>query len=247
MSKKLILFLFFREEKEAIKKEMVSAKKIVVVIAAVAVVAAIGTYFGLTAPENGLSPVPDSGLDLPTNVEFSGTELNEETRTQIVSDVLAEITPYKGVRYEKVNISALRNGEDYDLTVICFSDVCECQDVYVFTYYGASKRSVKNRYVLEAIPPSERAKAISVALQNEEAADLIRKNSLESVTPTVRRVLPETAEKFYLPKTLLSVSWTRFGANPAVVSVLVDPDEGKAVKVWNNLGVENKGGEIKNG
>ena len=247
MSEKLILFLFFREEKEAIKKEMVGAKTIVVVIAAVAVVAAIGTYFGLTAPENGLSPAPDSGLDLPTNVEFSGTELNEETKTEIVSKVLAEITPYKGVRYEKVNISALRNGEDYDLTVICFSDVCECQDVYIFTYYGASKRSVKNRYVLEAIPPSERAKAISVALQNEEAADLIRTNSLESVTPTVRRVLPETAEKFYLPKTLLSVSWTRFGANPAVVSVLVDPDEGKAVKVWSNLGVENKGGEIKNG
>jgi len=58
-------------------------------------------------------------------------------------------------------------------------------------------------------------------------------------------VLPETAEKFYLPKTLLSVTWTRFGENPAVVSVLVDPDEGKAVEVWTNLGMENKGGEKK--
>jgi len=57
--------------------------------------------------------------------------------------------------------------------------------------------------------------------------------------------LPETAEKFYLPKTLLSVSWTRFGANPVVVSVLVDPDEEKAVEVWSNLGVENKEGEKK--
>jgi hypothetical protein len=43
---------------------------------------------------------------------------------------------------------------------------------------------------------------------------------------------------------MLSVTWTRFGDNPAVVSVLVDPDEGKAVNVWSNLEVENKGGEM---
>ena len=227
---------------------MVGAKKIVMVVAiaaVVVVVAAVGTHFGLTVPENGLSPAPDSGLDLLTNVEFSGTELNEETKTEIVSKVLAEITPYKGVRYDKVNITAMKNGEDHDLWVICFSDACECQDVYVFTYYRAGKELVLNGHVLDAIPAAERAKAISVALQNEEAANLLKENSLESVTPTVRRVLPETAEKFYLPKTLLSVTWTRFGENPAVVSVLVDPDEGKAVEVWSNLGVENKGGEKK--
>ena len=225
---------------------MISAKKIAAVIAAVVVVAVGGTYLGLTAPENGLSPAPDLDSGLSTTVKFSGTELNEETRTQIVSEVLAEITPYKGVRYDKVNISAMKNGEDHDLRVTCFSDACEYPDVYDFTYYGASKQLVQNRYVLEAIPPNERAMAISVALQNEEAANLMRTNSLESVTPTVRRVLPETAEKFYVPKTLLSVTWTRFGENPVVVSVLVDPDEGKAVNVWSNWGVENKGGNWKN-
>ena len=227
-----------------IKKEMISAKKIAAVIAAVVVVAVGGTYLGLTAPENGLSPAPDLDSGLSTTVEFSGTELNEETRTQIVSEVLAGITPYKGIKYDKVNISAMKNGEDHDLTVICFSDECECQDVYVFTYYRAGKELVLNGHVLDAIPAAERAKAISVALQNEDAANLMRTNSLESVTPTVRRVLPETAEKFYLPKTLLSVTWTRFGENPVVVSVLVDPDEGKAVNVWSNLEVENKGGEM---
>ena len=228
---------------------MVGAKKIVVVIAAVAIVAA-GVYLelpkiehrlGRTAPGPGL----DSGLSTTAEFSFSGTELNEETKTEIVSKVLADITPYKGVRYDKVNITAMMNGEDHDLRVICFSDACEYPDVYDFTYYSARKQLVQNRYALEAIPPSERAKAISVALQNEEAANLLKENSLESVTPTVRRVLPETAEKFYLPKTLLSVSWTRFGANPVVVSVLVDPDEGKAVEVWTNLGVENKEGEKK--
>ena len=223
---------------------MISAKKIAAVIAAVVVVAVGGTYLGLTAPENGLSPAPDLDSGLSTTVEFSGTELNEETRTQIVPEVLAEIAPYKGVKYDKMNISTMRNGKDHDLRVTCFSDACEYPDVYDFTYYGASKQLVQNRYVLEAIPPNERAKAISVALQNEEAANLMRTNSLESVTPTVRRVLPETAEKFYVPKTLLSVTWTRFGEKSVVVSVLVDPDEWKAVEVWSNLEVENKGGEM---
>jgi len=227
-----------------IKKEMVSAKKIAAVIAAVVVVATVGTYFGLTATEHGLSPAPDLDSGLSTTVKFSGTELKEETKTSIVSEVLAEITPYKGVKYDKVNISAMRSGEDHDLRVTCFSDACEYPDVYDFTYYSAGKELVLNGHVLDAIPPNERAKAISAALQNEEAANLMRTNSLESVTPTVRRVLPETAEKFYLPKTLLSVTWTRFGENPAVVSVLVDPDEGKAVEVWSNLEGGNKGGEM---
>ena len=219
---------------------MVGAKKIVVVIAAVAIVAA-GVYLGLPKIEHRLghtAPSLDSGLSTAVEFSVSGTELNEETKTEIVSKVLAEITPYKGVRYDKVNITAMKNGEAHELRVICFSDACEYPDTYDFTYYGASKQLVQNRYALEAIPPSERAKAISVALQNEEAANLIRANSLESVTPTVRRVLPETAKKFYLPKTLLSVSWTRFGANPVVVSVLVDPDEGKAVEVWKTKEVK---------
>jgi hypothetical protein len=245
MSKKLIPFLFFPKGKGGDKKEMISAKKIAVVIAAVVVVATVGTYLGLPTIEHGFTPALDLDSGLSTTVEFSGAELNEEARTQIVSEVLAEITPYKGVRYDKVNISAMSNGEDYDFTVICFSDECECQDVYVFTYYRAGNELVLNGHVLDAIPAAERAKAISVALQNEGAANLLRANHLESVTPTVRRVLPETAVKFYLPRTMLSVTWTRFGDNPAVVSVLVDPDEWKAVNVWSNLGVENKGGEME--
>jgi len=220
---------------------MISAKKIAAVIATVAVVAAGGVYLGLTAIEHGFKPTPDLDSDLSMIVEFFGMELNEETRISIVSAVSAEVMPYKGVKYDRVNISATKNGEDYDLKVICFSDECECQDAYVFTYYSVEKELILNGHVLDAIPAAERAKAISVAVLNEEATNLLRANSLESVTPTVRRVLPETAEKFYLPKTLLSVTWTRFGENPVVVSVLVDPEEGKGVDVWSNLGVENKG------
>ncbi|MBA7557666.1 hypothetical protein ES705_50433 [subsurface metagenome] len=217
---------------------MWSAKKIVVVIVAVVVVAAgSGAYLVLTATK----PAPDSDSDLSTTVEISGTELKEETKMDIVSAVSAEIMPYRGVKYDRVNISATNTGEDYALTVICFSDKCEYPDVYDFTYYGPSKQLVQTGYVLEAIPAAERAEAITIAIQNEEAANLVRANDLESVVPTVRRVLLETAEKFYVPKTLLSVTWTRFGENSVVVSVLVDPDEKKAVNVWSNVGEGNKG------
>ncbi|CAG0957405.1 hypothetical protein METP3_00615 [Methanosarcinales archaeon] len=41
----------------------------------------------------------------------------------------------------------------------------------------------------------------------------------------VKRILPKTSEKFYLPKTLLSVSWKG-------ISALIDPDERKVVQVW---------------
>jgi|GEM_PF-809272 len=236
-TKRLIPFLFFPEGKGGNEK-MWSAKKIVVVIVAVVVVAAgSGAYLVLTATK----PAPDSDSDLSTTVEISGTELNEETKMDIVSAVSAEIMPYRGVKYDRVNISATENGKDYALTVISFSDKCEYPDVYDFTYYGAEKELILNGHVLEGIPAAERAMAMSVALQNEEAANLLRANSLESVTPTVRRVLPETAEQFYLPKTMLSVTWARFGENSVVVSVLVDPDEGKAVEVWSNLGEGNKG------
>ncbi len=217
---------------------MISAKKIVAVIVAVVMVVAVSAYLGLTANK----PAPDLDSDLSTTVEFYGTELDEKTERSILSVVSAEIMPYKGVKYDRVNISATENGEDYDLTVICFSDKCEYPDVYDFTYYDASNQLVQTGYVLETIPVAERAEAIAIALQNEEAVNLLRANGLESVVPTVRRVLPETAEKFYVPKTLLSVTWTLFGENPAVVSVLVDPDEGKAVNVWSNLGIEDKGG-----
>ena len=221
---------------------MTNTKKIVAVIVVVVAVTAGGVYLGLKTTDDGFKPAPDLDSGLSTIAEFSGIELNEKMEKSILAAVSAEIMPYKGVKYDRVNITASENGEDYVLTVICFSDECEYPDVYEFTYYTASKQLVQNRYVLEAMPAAERAKAISVALQSKEAVNLLRANNLESVTPTVRRVLPETAENFYLPKTLLSVTWTRFGENPVVVSVLVDPDEGKGVNVWSNFGVENNGG-----
>ena len=95
------------------------------------------------------------------------------------------------------------------------------------------REAVMGEIILEAIPPSERAKAISVALQNEEVANLVFAKGLEEETHSVRRILPETAVKFYAAKTMLSVTWTKLGKRPSVVSALIDPDVWKVVQVWN--------------
>ncbi|MCW7075363.1 MAG: hypothetical protein OCU24_05900 [Candidatus Methanospirare jalkutatii] len=118
----------------------------------------------------------------------------------------------------------------YEIEVFCFSEKCEYPNVYDFSYDG---NLVLNGYILEAIPPAERAKAISVALQNREVANLVFAKGLEEETPSVRRILPETAVKFYAAKTMLSVTWTKLGKRPSVVSALIDPDVWEVVQVWN--------------
>jgi len=45
----------------------------------------------------------------------------------------------------------------------------------------------------------------------------------------VKRILPGTSQKFYVPKTLLSVTWKG-------ISALIDPDERKVVQVWKESG-----------
>ena len=95
------------------------------------------------------------------------------------------------------------------------------------------REAVMGEIILEATPPSERERAISVALQNEEVANLVFVKGLEEETPSVRRILPETAVKFYATKTMLSVTWTKLGNRPSVVSALIDPDMWEVVQVWN--------------
>ena len=76
-------------------------------------------------------------------------------------------------------------------------------------------------YLLEAIPQEYRNEAIGLALGNQEIASSV----IGSGTPIVKRVLPSTAEKFYAPKTLLSVTWEG-------TSALIDPDERKVANIW---------------
>jgi len=162
-------------------------------------------------------------------VEFQGDALSDAEENAIKEAVMSEIIPYK-LEYDHINISVKKNNGYYEIEVFCFSDECEYPDVYDFSYDG---NLILNGYILEAIPPAERAKAISVALQNEEVANLVFAKGLEEETPSVRRILPETAVKFYAAKTMLSVTWTKLGKRPSVVSALIDPDVWKVVQVWN--------------
>jgi len=92
------------------------------------------------------------------------------------------------------------------------------------------REAVMGEIILEAIPPAERAKAVSVALQNSCEFGVckgLRRGD------TLSKKLPETAVKFYAAKTMLSVTWTKLGKRPSVVSALIDPDVWKVVQVWN--------------
>ncbi len=128
-----------------------------------------------------------------------------------------EITPYR-TEYETVNISASTTNEGLRLKVMATANDADKPDIYDFVYDG--KELLLTGYLLEAIPFQYRDDAIGIALGNQEVAA-----SAATGAPTVRRILPKTSQKFYAPKTLLSVTW-------GGVSALIDPDEQKVVQVW---------------
>lgn len=129
-----------------------------------------------------------------------------------------EISPYRTV-YETVNISANTEGTKLNLKVIGTIKESDRPDIYDFTY--EADRLLMTGYLLEAIAPQYREDAIGTALSSSE----ITSSLTNSGTPTVRRILPATSGRFYMPKTLLSVTWNG-------VSALIDPDEHKVVNVW---------------
>lgn len=123
-----------------------------------------------------------------------------------------------------MNISAKSESDGLHLRVIGISNAAINPDVYDFIYSNGTL--MRTGYLLEALQPHDRDAAIAAAMQNKE----VMGKGVPGV-PTVRRILPDTSKKYYAAKTLLSVTWTG-------ISVLVDPDEWKGVKVWNeNAGV----------
>lgn len=130
-----------------------------------------------------------------------------------------EVSPYRS-EYETVNISASAEGKKLRLKVIAAIKESDRPDIYDFVYEDSNL--IMTGYLLEAIPVQVRDDAISTALISSEMAAI----SIKPGTPTVRRILPKTSEKYYVPKTLLSVSWDGSSA-------LIDPDVHKVVNVWN--------------
>jgi hypothetical protein len=141
----------------------------------------------------------------------------------------AEIAPYR-TEYEMVNISASTGDKGLSLKVIATAKDADKPDIYDFVH--GDGELLPTGYLLEAIPSQYRNEAIGVALGNQEVAT----SATNAAAPTVRRILPKTSEKFYAPKTLLSVTW-------GGISALVDPDERKVVQVWRANGANAQQGD----
>lgn len=138
----------------------------------------------------------------------------------IEAELSRRIIPYPGTVYDNVTVSIMEKDGVMRFRVSATSSACRYPDLYDFTY---NNRLIRTGYLLEAIPEPVRQDAIGIAMQNQEIADAISGAGI----PTVKRILPETSEKFYAPKTLLSVTWI-----DAPVSALVDMDSRSVVETW---------------
>ena len=164
------------------------------------------------------------GIGLSLNQERSSTKpvwvhevvwSDKTDNTDEIEELLwTEISPYR-TEYEIVNISSSDGGKR--LRVIAAAKDSEYPDIYDFTY--ENDKLLLTGYLLEAIPPVYRNEAIGIALGNQEVAARAMGN------PAVKRILPMTSEKFYAPKTLLSVTWEG-------TSALVDLEERKVAQIW---------------
>jgi len=140
----------------------------------------------------------------------------------IETELLHQIAPHPGMVYDNVTVSVSENGVTH-LRVSATSSACGYPDLYDFTYQN--RELARTGYLLEAIPESVRQDAIGIAMQDPGIAGAL---SDGAGVPTVKRILPETTEKFYAAKTCLSVTWA-----DASMSALVDMDTRRVVKTWS--------------
>ena len=141
----------------------------------------------------------------------------------IETELSHQIAPHLGMVYDNVTASVVENEGVMRLRVSATSSACGYPDMYDFTYQN--RKLVRIGYLLEAIPESTRQDAIGIAMQDPGIAGAL---SGDTGTPTVRRILPETTEKFYAAKTCLSVTWA-----DASMSALVDMDTRRVVQMWS--------------
>ncbi|ADC69693.1 conserved hypothetical protein [Methanocaldococcus sp. FS406-22] len=141
-----------------------------------------------------------------------------DNKVKDIKDDLKEwLIPFNGYKYDNITISKIND----EIVVHATSKDLDGEDIYVFIYKNDTL--MLKSYSLEALPKDVKEKAINIALRNEE----IYKNAEGYVT--VKRILPQTSKKFYLPKILFSVTWH---SKDKVVSALIDLDEEKVVKTY---------------
>lgn len=147
-----------------------------------------------------------------------------ENAANIEESLFLEIAPYK-TEYEMVNITSIGDTAQIHIKVMATTLDSDTPDIYDFVY--ENNKLLLTGYLLEAVPVMYRNEAIVIALKDRDVATSVR----NSGDPSVKRILPGTSQKFYAPKTLLSVTWKG-------ISALVDPDERKVVQVWKESGTE---------
>jgi len=172
-------------------------------------------FFGCLQSEK-----PENGLKNETNVSEDKSPTIKELAEKIRKNPDDFLYPYDGFSYDTVDIIV----ENDKITVKAKSRDIPGEDVYLFVYENGSL-TLKS-YLLEAIPLSVREKVISIAMSNETIYENV------NGYVTVRRVLPHTAAKFYLPKELFSVTWH----SDRIVSALVDLEEEKLVRIYMSEG-----------
>ncbi len=155
-----------------------------------------------------------------TNISKESPPTLEELAEKIKKNPDEFLSPYDGFSYDNITVSV----EDDKITVKAKSKDLPGEDTYLFVYENGIL--ILKSYLLEAIPLSVREKAINIAMSNET----IYGNAKGYVT--VRRILPHTAAKFYLPKELFSVTWH----GDRIVSALVDLEEKKVVRTYVSEG-----------
>lgn len=149
----------------------------------------------------------------------------------IETKIKQQISPYPGMEYDSVTLSASRENEKLRIHAIAESSGSRYPDLYDFTYRDGDL--IQIGYLLEAIPESVRSEAIGVAMQSEGVANALSNDMNSYGVSSVKRILPETSEKFYSGKTLISVTWLDHS-----VSALVDMDTREVVQVWNGQVVQ---------
>jgi len=180
------------------------------IITIILLIVGLGIGLALDQEKSGARPV------WAHNVQWLGEK--PDNARNIEQLLWLEIVPYK-TEYDIVNISSKGDANEVRLSVTAKAVDSEKLDIYDYTYQN--NELFLTGYLLEAVPQMFRNEAIGIALKDKDFASSVR-NSGE---PSVKRILPKTSEKFYAPKTLLSVTWKG-------ISALVDPDERKVVQVW---------------
>jgi hypothetical protein len=167
---------------------------------------------------SGCITAPDSSSD----ITWIGTPPND--RKVIESKIPTMISPYQGADYENVTAAASKENDRISIHVTGSISSSQYPDLYDFTYHN--RELVLVGYLLEAVPDSIRNEAINVALRNETVKAAL--GSGITGIPSVKRILPETAANYYVPKPMISVTWMQQS-----VSALVDMDSRSVVRVWN--------------